>query len=153
MKDSVKDVWKFFVEEAEISRNTPVDVYYFGSTKKEADTLSELVLQGKKRGTTSAVWEYEHFDEKIPKSDEYSIITDYEGNPKCIIRTTKVLQLNFNEVNERLAYIEGEGDKSLTYWRKEHKETFSKILPRIGKEFAENMPVVFEIFETVYKVN
>ncbi len=99
------------------------------------------------------MWEYEYFDEEIPKSDEYSIITDYEGNPKCIIRTTKVLQLNFDEVNERLAYIEGEGDKSLTYWRKEHKEIFSKILPRIGKKFTDNMPVVFEIFETVYKVN
>lgn len=153
MKETVKQVWELFVKEAELGLDTPMDVYYFGSTKDVADSLSELVIQGVKRGTTSAVWEYEHYDEKFPKSNEYSIITDFEGNPKCVIRTTDVLRLNFDEVDETLAYIEGEGDKSLEYWRDVHKDIFSRILPSIGKEFTEKMPVIFEIFETVYVVN
>lgn len=153
MKETVKQVWELFVKEAELGLDTPMDVYYFGSTKDVADSLSELVIQGVKRGTTSAVWEYEHYDEEIPKSNEYSIITDFEGNPKCVIRTTDVLRLNFDEVDETLAYIEGEGDKSLEYWRDVHKDIFSRILPSIGKEFTEKMPVIFEIFETVYVVN
>lgn len=153
MKDTVQKVWEFFVEEAELSRDTPMDVYYFGNTKEVADSLSELVIKGVKRGTTSAVWEYEHYDEDFPRSNEYSIITDFDGNPKCIIRTTNVLHLNFDEVDETLAYIEGEGDKSLEYWRDVHKDIFSRVLPSIGKSFNESMPVVFEIFETVYVVN
>ncbi len=150
MKETVRSVWKFFVEEAELGLDTPMDVYYFGSTKDVADSLSELVVKGVKRGTTSAVWEYEHYCEDFPKQNEYSIITDFEGEPKCIIRTTNVLRLNFNEVDERLALIEGEGDKSLEYWRRVHKDIFTKILPSIGKEFNDSMPIVFEEFETVY---
>ncbi|MGO1528704.1 MAG: ASCH domain-containing protein, partial [Senegalia sp. (in: firmicutes)] len=44
-----------------------------------------------------------------------------------------------------------EGDKSLEYWRKAHINFFSRELEKYDIEFSEDMPVVFEEFEVVYK--
>ena len=59
---------------------------------------------------------------------------------------------NLNEKFDiRLANIEGEGDKSLRYWREVHKNFFKRELEALNMEFIEDMLVVFEEFEVVYK--
>jgi len=50
-----------------------------------------------------------------------------------------------------MAEIEGEGDKSLKYWRRAHISFFSRELEEYNMKFTEDMPVVFEEFEVVYK--
>ncbi|WP_263347600.1 ASCH domain-containing protein [Paraclostridium sp. AKS81] len=55
------------------------------------------------------------------------------------------------DVDERLASIEGEGDKSLRYWREAHIDFFKRELEALNMEFIEDMLVVFEEFEVVYK--
>ena len=58
-----------------------------------------------------------------------------------------------NAVSEEHAYKEGEGDRSLEYWRKVHKEFFTEELKSLNQEFDENMELVCEEFEVVYKEN
>ena len=48
------------------------------------------------------------------------------------------------------AFKEGEGDRSLEYWREVHKKFFRECLEEYGLEFSENMKVVCEEFEVVY---
>ncbi len=48
-----------------------------------------------------------------------------------------------------MAYLEGEGDRSLQYWSKFHKQVFDKELTKMKKKFCENMMVVYELFEEV----
>jgi uncharacterized protein YhfF len=60
------------------------------------DELSELVLKGSKRATTSLAWIYEHFpNEKRPEVGDLSVILNSSGNPVCIIENISVTKRTF----------------------------------------------------------
>lgn len=124
--------------------------WYFCNTQDCANKLAELVLKKIKKGTTSLHYWYEKDREEIPREGEFSVITDWDGIAKCIIRNKKITLLPFREFSEELAYIEGEGDRSLEYWREVHLKYFSEELLKINLEFNEDMEIVFEEFETVF---
>ena len=71
--------------------------------------------------------------------------------PVCVIQTTQVEVMAFNQVNAGWAYAEGEGDRSLEYWREGHWRFFSRSCERIGRTPSETMPVVCERFKVVFK--
>ena len=47
----------------------------------------------------------------------------------------------FDEVDEEHAYLEGEGDRSLEYWREVHERFFTEHATH-DRGFATDMPVV-----------
>lgn len=151
---SVKDMWESYLNsigECSKSSNKVYDSWYFCDNEKSANKLADLVLGGVKKGTTSLYDLYKVDNEPIPKKDEYSVVTDWNGTAKCVIRTKEIFVLPFTDVDERLANIEGEGDKSLRYWREVHLDFFKRELEALNMEFTEYMLVVFEEFEVVYK--
>lgn len=151
---SVIKMWEdylFSIGEDIEDTNKSYTSWYFCSDKESADNLAKLVLQGTKRGTASLYDIYDIDDEELPKVYDYSIITNWDGAAQCIIRTKKIIILPFKDVNEEMAEIEGEGDKSLEYWRRVHIDFFEKELEEYNMKFSKDMPVVFEEFEVVYK--
>ena len=114
------------------------------------DKLAKLVMQGVKTATCSALALYEYENEEIPKVGDYSVILDSDGQAVCIIRTTKVYIETFDQVSERHAYLEGEGDRSLEYWRQVHEEFFTEELKNIQQEFDTKMELICEEFEVVF---
>ena len=122
------------------------DAWAFGGNP---DGLAELVKEGIKTATASALCLYESENEPLPQPGDYSIVLDSADNAVCIIRTTKVYVIPFDQVSEEHAFKEGEGDRSLEYWRKVHKEFFADELQSIGREFDIQMKVVCEEFELV----
>lgn len=123
----------------------------FGDSPEMVDELLVPVLAGIKTATCSAVWEWEHDNEAIPHVGMLSVILNGKDEPACIIETTEVTIKKYNEVDEQFASDEGEGDRSLNYWRKAHEGFFTRTLARIGKKFSEDMPLVCERFKVVYK--
>lgn len=113
------------------------------------DVLAGLVINGIKTATCSAYCLYEAEEEPLPRPGDYSIILDSNDNAVCIIRTTKVYIAPFDQVSEEHAFKEGEGDRSLEYWRKVHEEFLADELRTIGQEFDIKMEVVCEEFEVV----
>ena len=124
------------------------DAWAFGD---DADKLAELVVQGVKTATSSAYALYETEGEALPEAGEYSVILDSHDNAVCIIKTTKVYVTSFDKVSEDHAYKEGEGDRSLDYWREVHENFFTRCLKEAGLTFSPSMEVVCEEFEVVYK--
>jgi uncharacterized protein YhfF len=122
----------------------------FGDGQEMADELGELVRGGIKTATCSLLWEFEADNEKLPEVGDLSIILNGDSLPLCIIETTKVTLKPYNEVDERFAYDEGEGDRSLGYWRREHWRYFSRICAKLGRDPEESMPLVCERFRLVY---
>ncbi len=118
----------------------------------QGDRLLRYVLDGPKRATTGALWTYEREGEAIPQIGEYSIVTDGSGVGRCVIVTTEVHVIPFDEVDEGFAYLEGEGDRTLAYWRRVHWDYFTRELARFGLEPASDMPVVCEQFEVLYPI-
>lgn len=109
------------------------------------DKLIELVLKGQKRATTSLYNEYIKEQEPLPKKGEKSIIQYSNNKDACLIVIEKVIITQFKNITEELAFIEGEGDKSLKYYKDEH----TKIFKKIDKSFSEESKVVFEIFKVL----
>jgi uncharacterized protein YhfF len=123
----------------------------FGDGGDLADELGGLIASGIKTGTCSSLWEWQAEGNPIPEVGLVTIVLDSKGQPLCIIETTEVTQRRFDEVDTDFARAEGEGDFSLDYWRNAHKTFFSRTLPKIGKEFSEDMPLVCERFKLIHK--
>lgn len=100
---------------------------------------------GPKRATTSVLEEYERDAEPLPIRGEYSVILDGNEDAVRIIRTTSVEVRRFGAVDGQFAFGEGEGDRSLAYWRDAHIRAFS----RKNRPIDEETPVVLERFELV----
>jgi len=147
---TVDQYWKEF--QIKIGTNKEyIEAFYFCNNEKDANELAELVLLGKKCATASNYLVYEQENESLPKSGDFSIVTDFTGKPLCVIETTEVEIVSFKDVTPEFAEKEGEGDLSLEYWRNAHKYFFTQELKEIGKEFCEDILVVCESFKVVYK--
>lgn len=122
----------------------------FGSNAKAADELANLVLAGRKTATASNKLLYELTNEPLPKVGDLSIVLNGSQLPVCVIETTAVSVVPFNEVTETQARLEGEGDLSLAYWQTTHRQFFEAEFKTLDRQFSETMPVVCETFKVVY---
>lgn len=147
-KSNILHYWEEFKQKTGVTEN-----YYlaeqFGYGKQVGDELAELVKTGRKTATSSALEMYEK-DEPKPKVGAFNIILDGSGLPVCITKTKSVEIIPFNKVKADRAYREGEGDLSLEYWRKGHKEFFEKEYSSVGKVFTDTIPCICEVFEVIY---
>jgi len=148
--DSVTAMWEAFLVCNPDAAGATFSAWHFCDTKDLADELVELVLAGPKRATAGLLWAYEADDEPVPVPGDYSVITDWEGAARCIIRSTHVDVVPFAEVSAEFAAIEGEGDGSLEYWRAVHEAAFTRELTSAGVGFDPSMLVVCEVFEVVF---
>lgn len=142
-----KELWKEFVAKNNID-GCEYEAWSFGA---EADSLAKLVVNGEKTATASAYSLYELENAPLPKVGEYNIILDSKDEAVCITQTTKVYVTPFHAVTAEHAYKEGEGDKSLAFWRKVHEDFFTECLAEVNLKFSPDMQVVCEEFEVVYK--
>lgn len=127
------------------------EAWAFCGGGEAGDRLAALVLAGTKTATSSAYSLYGLEDEDLPKVGEYSVILYDDEQAACVLRTTKVSIVPFKDVGERHAWLEGEGDRSLAYWRKVHFEVFGEEFVEAGLAFDEDELVVLEEFEVVYR--
>ena len=128
----------------------------FGATPEVADELLELVLDGTKTATASALWDYEApgpdgSPERVPQAGDLSIVLDGEGHPRALIETTRVDVTPFDQVDEEHARLEGEGDRTLASWREGHQRYFTEHAAH-HHGFEPTMPVVLERFRLLYPV-
>ncbi len=150
--ESVQKFWReFCAENPEINTDEPYEVWFFANNRESAEKLARLVLSGKKRATASLMEnESDAGDGGIVGG--YSVVTDFDGNPQCVIVTTEVRRLPFNEVDEQFAFDEGEGDQSLDYWRRVHRKFFIECCRELSIEFDEAMLVSCKRFKKLFPV-
>ncbi|ADC51566.1 hypothetical protein BpOF4_17625 [Alkalihalophilus pseudofirmus OF4] len=149
-KQSINHLWETFRKN---NPNAPekYSAWAFGDSKEMADELALLVVDGVKTATASNFTLYELENEALPQVGQLNIILNGEGDAAAIVQTKSVEVIPFDEVTKEHAYLEGEGDRSLAYWREVHETFFRKEFEQIEKEFTYKMPVVCERFEVVYK--
>jgi len=153
-EETVKAYWQNFLSNFPADSSYHSKAYFeggYGDSPELMNELIQLVLEGKKTATCGSLWEWEAEGNRIPQVGDIWIELDGNGNPVCITETVEVTIRKYNEVDADFAHDEGEGDQSLEYWRKAHRNFFSRTLPKIGKEFSEEMPLVCERFKLIYK--
>ncbi|MGV6831610.1 MAG: ASCH domain-containing protein [bacterium] len=127
--------------------------YYFCDNKEDANYCLNLVLKDIKRATASSLWWFKKHDEELPKIGDLAIVTDWEGEPFAITKVTAVNLKAYIEVDGEFAFREGEGDKSLEYWRKVHWAYYGREMAPFNESPTEDMIIVCEEFETIYKLS
>lgn len=152
--EAVQAYWRKFL--STLSTDSPYHAKSYvaeswGDSPEMADELGTLIAQGIKTGTCSVLWEWEAEGNPIPQAGLITIALDGRGTPLCIVETVEVTIRKYNEVDADFARAEGEGNLSLGYWRDAHRKFFSRVLPKIGREFSEDMPLVCERFKVIYK--
>ena len=92
---------------------------------------------------------YEAEHAPLPRPGQHSVVLGADGQAVCIIRTEKVAVVPFCEVDAAHAFREGEGNKSLAFWRQAHEAFFSQER-QAGLAFGPDMKVVCEEFRVVW---
>ncbi|MEQ8558287.1 MAG: ASCH domain-containing protein [Henriciella sp.] len=149
MTPDQKAAWDRFQAETGDIREA-YDVFAFGDSPALADELLALVLEGTKRATATRLAVYQLENKRPPATGDLSLVLDGQGRPACVIETTRADVAPFNTATEEFAHTEGEGDKSLIWWRKAHIAYFRRECIREGRTFSMTEPIVFERFRHIW---
>lgn len=154
MKESEKAAifWNDFCKMCGVDTNESYQVWHFGNTPEMALELAGLVMSGKKTATASQALVNEIKPAEAPILDGYSVVTDFYGEPLCVIRTVEVRHLSFDKVDAHYASDEGEGDLTLEFWRDIHCSYFTHEAAELGIEFNERSIICCERFRLLYPV-
>lgn len=70
-----------------------------------------------RNGATSSAYDLYALDpsEPMPKAGDYSVILNSFDEAVCVFQTVETEMIPFNEISERHALLEGEGDLSLAW--------------------------------------
>ncbi|WP_190264442.1 ASCH domain-containing protein [Glutamicibacter nicotianae] len=134
----------------------PYVVDYFGDHPALADELLGLVREGTKRATASLENEYAQSGEPLPEPDGHWIACDSTGAPALVLRTTEVRQAAFDEVDEDFAHAEGEDERTMAGWRREHEKYWRRTQAAAGHAWQPDDTrrpghhVVLERFEVAW---
>jgi uncharacterized protein YhfF len=87
----------------------------------------------------------------LPSAGDVSIVTLADGTPVAIIEIVEVQAVAFQDVSATFAAVEGEGDGSLAFWRRAHREYFGRVGARLGAPFEETSVVLCQQFRVVWR--
>ncbi|OAH50331.1 ASCH domain-containing protein [Microbacterium oleivorans] len=125
-------------------------VEHFGDSPRLADQLLDAVLNGPKRATSELVAEFFEHGDQLPRIGSHWIACDGTGAPRIIIRSTELRVGPFASADAAFAFDEGEDDRSLESWQREHRRYFTRVAAARGAEWSEDDEIVFERFAVVW---
>jgi uncharacterized protein YhfF len=59
--------------------------------------------------------------------NEHTKVMEDGGDFRTVPKTIELTKRRFDEVDEAFAHDEGEGDRSLQYWREAHQRYFTRL--------------------------
>jgi uncharacterized protein YhfF len=119
-----------------------LETFSFGDNPGMAEELGALVLAGTKTATCWAVSEGE-----LTQLGKRMVMLDGSGRPAAVLETVELARRRFGEVDATFARDEGEGDRSLAYWRDAHRRYFTR-----RGSFAPDMELWCERFRVVERL-
>ncbi len=148
--ESVSEFWQGCLPE--ISQ-PPADGFYrvrsIGGTPETIEAITRLILAGDKTGTFTSPWMYEGDRSITPVVGGYSVLTDSNGAPAAVLKTTLLMTLPFDQITENETAVDGPRVRPLEVWRPIHVTFFTNELAARGKTFVMDLPVTVEAFEVV----
>ena len=111
--------------------------------------LIDLAIAGKKRATAHMTIDFERNGIRRREVGDYWVIVTSDSEPMCLVRVTKIEVKPFNAVDAVFAASEGEGDGSLAYWTRVHREYFTQQCADWGVDWHEDTSIVCESFKLI----
>ncbi|WP_297793823.1 ASCH domain-containing protein [uncultured Eudoraea sp.] len=149
---SARNLWGDYLDKhLEYAFSHEPKVSKLGENEKEVKELLKLVLSGKKRAMSHSLLGLQYREEPLPRIGDFTVLTDWHGDAKCVLRTVAVRLKPFFSIRESYSKVEGEGDLSLAYWKTKHWAHYTKELEAFGRVPRESMIIVCEYFEKVFE--
>ncbi|SHI55653.1 ASCH domain-containing protein [Pseudozobellia thermophila] len=149
---SARNLWGDYLDQhLEYAFVEAPKVIHFCNNEQDANTCAALVKEGIKRATSPSLLGLQLRKEALPKIGDFMVVTDWEGEAQCLVRTTHVRFRPFFSIDEAYARLEGEGDKSLAYWKRVHWDYYTEELKPFNRKPSESMIVVCQEFEKVFE--
>jgi uncharacterized protein YhfF len=117
-----------------------LESFSFGDSPELADELLALVLSGRK---TATCWAASEGGKGVEVGKRW-IVNDGQGRARAVLETVEIARQRLDEVDQGFAHDEGEGDRSLAWWRRAHTSYFTR-----RGEFAPGMEVYRERFRLI----
>lgn len=127
-----------------------VSADYFCADEENVNICADLIRRGEKTASCSLKCWYESGLEPMPQVGNLQVVTDWAGHPTSIIETVDVSECRYADVTEEFASAEGEGDRTLSWWREAHWAFFSEECRSQGWVMSEEQMLVLERFKVVY---
>ena len=99
-----------------------LDQFPFGDGPELADELLTLILEGKKTATCWSAAE----GLKGSAVGKRWVAQDGAGRPRAVLETVELTQRRFDAVDAPFAFEEGEDDRTLPSWAREHERYFTR---------------------------
>ncbi len=145
------DMYLSSLSETERKKYQSFSSDYFCADEHNANLCAELIRIGQKTATCSLNHWSESGEEPMPTIGHLMIVTNWDGTPICIVEINSVEKCKYSDVSTEFAFLEGEGDRSLEWWRKAHWYFFAKECEELNIEPCEEMMLVLETFRVVYQ--
>lgn len=148
---SARELWAQFLKGqiVPVRRIQPRVAHFFDNTEDSRRSL-QRVLERRKTSYSQSLQVLQLRNEVIPRVYDFVILTDFEGEARCIVKNTRVQLLPWFGISQEHAQTDGEGDLSLHDWKKIHWGFFARELARYGRIPKEAMIVVHQKFEVIY---
>lgn len=153
MATNVERYWEQFQNSMPFGQERPtryLEAFAFGFTLADASEIAQLVLAGTKIATGSVLWASQADRKPIPIAGDFSIVTLGGDDPVCVIETTEIRTIPFDEVTADYAWDGGEGDRSLASWREMYWNLIERECERLAMEPNPKTPLLMERFRLVY---
>ena len=100
----VEEFWFEYLEKNKLPKTTPYSgEFVLGEDEIMCLQLTALVLSGQKTATCSAMDSFIIDDQPLPKVGNNYVVTDWNEIPLCIIQTTNVNILPYNQITWEMA--------------------------------------------------
>ena len=147
---SVEQMWaRFRALNPEAPAEPPL-AYHFCDNREDAQVCADLVVAGQKQATAASLAELEMAGYPVAEPGDLAIITDFSGLARAIVRTTSVEIRRFGDVDAQFAWDEGEGDRSLEWWRDAHLAYYQRVLAETDVPVDDDLMIACERFETIF---
>lgn len=152
MDDIYSDFWSVFLEETNTAPTAVVSRYtYFGQSEAETVTALEQLLSGEKTAISHCIPDYLVKKQPLPRIGDYTMVTDFYGNPCCILKAVDVLISPLPEVPELWMQREHPGI-SRDAWLQEKYAEYKSLAARGSFHANTENPVLLEQVQVVYPV-
>lgn len=148
---SARNMWGDYLDKhlEDAFHNAP-EVVHFYDNEEDANSCADLAKKGIKRATTDSLLGLQLRNEALPKIGDFKVVTNWQGEAQCIIKVTKVKLKPYFSIDQSYVELEGEGDRSLPSWKKNHWDYYTRELEPFDRKPNESMIVVCQEFEKIF---
>ena len=154
MKDSPDQYWQEFLSTLPAGSPYHSKSYIaegWGDGPEMADELGALIATGIKTQPAVLYGNGKRRTNRLLKREQ-SPLSWMEAGSRCASsRASRSQSVSTTKWMLILPEKKAKATCSLAYWREAHRRFFSRSLPKVGREFSEDMPLVCERFHVIYK--